>query len=251
MIDHSERFRTFLGRLPDAESLDDPKVLSPSVSIKRADYLLFGRSMIAEVKQLETDPAFKVQVILDRYSTQPGYPVVYGEVELMAVLQKMPAVMREDILREIYDAVTRSIRAGCEEANRQIRETRAHFGLSDASGVVFMLNDRIPILAPDVLALRINQQMHKHSSEGKPRFPEIACVCAITWAHFVRSSVGVPAHPIILCDGPTANSHRTLRGQMHYIVSAWTNHDAARLVQVEQTLATLVDHQIALPRRDA
>jgi hypothetical protein len=48
------------------------------------------------------------------------------------------------------------------------RNTRQHFGLKSAGGVLFILNDRISILSPNVLAARLEQQMHKHGKRRRP-----------------------------------------------------------------------------------
>jgi len=56
----------------------------------------------------------------------------------------MPADLQEEIRQNVYDAISRSLCSGCEEGNRQIRETRAHFSRTNACGVVFILNDRLP-----------------------------------------------------------------------------------------------------------
>lgn len=101
MVNHSERFRAFLRLLPESESLDDENVLPATERIKRADYLLFRRSVIAEVKQLEDDPALKVEPILDKYRSHPSFPIFYGRVPLMRVLEEMPEEIRQKILTEV------------------------------------------------------------------------------------------------------------------------------------------------------
>lgn len=248
MINYADRFREFLGQLLGVESLDDPAVLAPRVDIQRADYLLFQRSIIVEIKQLETDPEFKVEAIIDRYKSHPSYPLSFGERTLQSVLEHMPAETQEEIRQGVYDSITRAVRDGFEKANRQIRETRAHFELTQASGVVFFLNDRIPILSPNVLGQRIHQQMMKRRPSGADRFPEIAYACAITWAHFVRGTDGTPAHPIITMEGPAANSHPAASSQLDYIFHAWSHYHGSRLIDDGRgSKDRLEDYQSALP----
>lgn len=229
MINHADRFREFLGQLPGAESLDDLAFLAPDVVSHRADYLLFQRSMIVEIKQLETDPEFKVEAVIARYRTHPSYPLFFGQRTLQSVLEHMPGEIQEEILQGVYDSITRAIRDGFEKAHRQIRDTRRALNLAEASGIVFFLNDRIPILSPDVLGQRIHQQLMKRTSTGADRFPDIAYACAITWAHFVRGRDGAPAHPIITMEGPAAKTHLVARSQLDYIFNAWAHYHGARL----------------------
>lgn len=234
--------------LAGAESLDAPDVLALSVPIKRADYLLFQRSMIAEVKQLETDPAYKVEAIIERYRSHPSYPLFFGQRTLQAVLAHLPPETRQEIRQGVYDSISRSIMEGCEDANRQIRETRAYLGLPQASGVLFILNDRIPIFSPNVIAARIGQQMHKRTTDGADRFPEIAFVCAISWAHFIRGTDGTAAHPILTVEGPAAKSHPVAGQQLDYVLHAWSLHGDARLLEGgKASMDLLEDYRSALP----
>jgi hypothetical protein len=245
MKNYASRFREFLGMLPGAESLDNPAILLPNVPIKRADYLLFQRSMIVEVKQLESDPEFKVESIIERYRSLPSYPLFFGKRTLQAVLEHMPADLQEEIKKMVYDAISRSISGDCEEGNRQIRETREYFGLSRASGVIFILNDRIPILSPNVLAARVRQQMHKRTSAGADRFPEISHVCGMSWAHLVLANDATPAHPVAIVEGPASRSHPNASGQLDYILDAWSRNENATLLQ--DVHANLEDYQSDLP----
>lgn len=250
MDNYSDRFREFLGMLPGAESLDDPAVIATTAPVKRADYLLFQRSMIAEVKQLETDPAYKVEAVVERYRSHPSFPLFFGERTLTDVLAHMPHEIQEEIRRGVYDSISRSITQGCKDANRQIRETRAHFNLAQAGGVLFVLNDRISILSPDVLGARIQQQMHKRTADGTARFPEIALVCALSWAHFIRGDDGTPAHPILTVEGPAAKSCPVTSEQLDYIIQAWSFHFDSRLMDGgKASRALLEDYRSGLPEQ--
>jgi len=252
MKNFGDRFREFLGMLPGSESLDDPAVLAPSARIKRADYLLLQRSMIAEVKQLETDPAYKVEAVIERYRSHPSYPLFFGQRTLEAVLAHMPPELQDEIRQRVYDSISRSITEGCEDANRQIRQTRSHFNLPQAAGVLFILNDRIPILSPNVLGARIEQQLRKRLANGTDRFPEIAYVFACSWAHFVRGSDGTPAHPILLVEGPAAKRCPRAAEQLDYILHAWSLHGNARLLDAgKATRELLEDYRNALPEEAA
>jgi hypothetical protein len=238
-------FRDFLGTLPGAESLDDPSVLPLQATPERADYLLFQRSVIAEVKTLESDPAPKVETLIDRYRADPAFPLFYGMRPLNAVLEHLPPELQDKIRREVYQASTTAISGGCEKANRQIRETRAHFALPSAAGILFILNDNISMLSPNVLAARVHQQMHKRLRSGDNRFPEIAYVCVISWAHLIRTADGRPAHPILTVEGPAAANRPVAAGLMDYIIDAWSRSEAAQLFQAGPE--NLEDYELSMP----
>ena len=88
--DLESRFLRFLATLQDAESLDellgDPKFDGQ----RRADYLLFGRRVILELKSLETDTSHKVESEMDKHRDREDFPLFYGTVDLQAVLKHLP-----------------------------------------------------------------------------------------------------------------------------------------------------------------
>jgi hypothetical protein len=225
----AQEFHEFLGRLPSSESLDDPLVLPHNAEIRKADFLFFERAVIAEVKQLEEDPAYKADAIIDKYRDHESFPLFFGQRTLDQILAHMPEDLRERIRNEVFESVTRVITGYCEDANRQIRETREYFSLDSAGGVLFILNDSIQIISPDVLGARIQQQLHKRKPDGTDRFPDIAYAVAYSWAHFVVDASGGVVHPILVVEGPGAPRALAAKGHIDYIVHAWNEYSGAWL----------------------
>src|SRR5688572_2075707 len=73
------RFLAFLSQLPGSESLDVLLNSQAYIGERRADYLLFDRKLILEVKSLEVDTSHKAEAELDRHRNRPDFPVFYGE----------------------------------------------------------------------------------------------------------------------------------------------------------------------------
>jgi len=94
-VNLKQRLLDFLAALPGAESLDAPNVLPARYSGDRADFALFGRSLVVEVKSLQRDPTPRVQRIVDEYRGHPRFPPVFGPVPLPQVIAKLARDLQE------------------------------------------------------------------------------------------------------------------------------------------------------------
>ncbi len=115
-------FRRFVEGLPYAEVYDDD---CTEESGKRADYLLFERRAVGELKCLENDPANDIQAFAAGLMRERGI-ALYGQISLQRLFSSQSD---HDVLNR------RAIRiaSGCldphvKDANRQIRATRERLG---------------------------------------------------------------------------------------------------------------------------
>ena len=76
----ADRFREFMAQYPGVERIDD---LAPGGNGKRADYLLDNRSVILELKSLETDVRPKIDRMVEALSAREDWPLFYGSVQLL------------------------------------------------------------------------------------------------------------------------------------------------------------------------
>ena len=134
-----ERFLEFLSSLRGVESIDDDFTKIELGCGPRADFLLDERRIILEVKTLKVDPKYKVEKRLNKYRARDDFPLFFGTQDIQGVLKHLHD--GEAINEEIFHAITRSIQAGVEKANRQIGSTMVSLGLPGACGVVAMLNN--------------------------------------------------------------------------------------------------------------
>src|SRR5262245_14348856 len=102
-----QRFGDLLAVLPGAESLDG--FPSWPEHRGRADWLLFGRSLVIEVKTLRSDPSDRVQAIVDSYRDRPGFPIFYGTQPLRRVTSAMPKPLRDELNEELANSITRAV----------------------------------------------------------------------------------------------------------------------------------------------
>lgn len=190
-----ERFKIFLSGLGGTESLDDLTLTREQQEAQKADYFLANRTIIGELKALYEDTTSKMEAILAPYRETPEWPIFFGEQELEKVLQHLPD--RDRIRATIFRAITRSIEAVVEKANRQIRETKRTFDLPEAGGLLIIVNDAVDILAPDVVMYRIRRALNKRR-DGKLRYENVSAVMLIGGTHYTQLKPDLKGIPILI-----------------------------------------------------
>jgi len=183
------RLKVFLSNWGEAESIDELELSEEQEKGKRADYFFRGRTIIAELKALYEDTAPKIEQILEPYRETPEWPLLFGEQSIENVLQHLPNA--HEIRGQIIDSITSSLEGAVENANRQIRTTKATFGVPDAGGLLIILNDAVDILSPDLIANRVRKTLSKRMPDKSLRFPHLSAVVVIGGAHYTSMS---PTH---------------------------------------------------------
>lgn len=193
----SQRFHRFLRELDHSENLDEDS----SIQGKKADFLVFDRKLIVEIKTLESDPSPKVDKIVEALRKRPEFPVFFGSREVGKVLGHFPDA--EQIRQEIVDRATKQIIGALETADDQIAATREHFRLRRAEGVVYVLNDKIPLLDPNHVASAVARVLRKRK-DRRFRYRNIAYVVAISEMHSLEGGLYEENLPIIEMKGPSS-----------------------------------------------
>lgn len=73
---------TFLAGLPGSEAIDRLNSAIIPAESRRADFLLFDRRVIVEMKFLVTDTAHKVDAEINKHRSRKDFPVFYGSADL-------------------------------------------------------------------------------------------------------------------------------------------------------------------------
>lgn len=189
-----ERIPVFARQLPGAELIDELVLTPEQRKAQKADFFFERRRIIAEAKVLEADPAWKIEDRLKPYQRRPEWPIFYGAWELSKILRKFPD--GADINRKVFEAITSAILKHITDANRQIRDTKKTFRLSDSGGFLILGNDSITILSPIVIAHRVHRVLNKRTPQGEPQFPHINTVWMISEnyvADLGDGRTGIPA----------------------------------------------------------
>jgi hypothetical protein len=215
------RFLKFLAALPASERIDGLS-LPHREGIEIADFLLAEREVIVEVKSLEKDTTPKVREVLRKHEHRPEYPMFYGAWELERILAHLPD--RDAIRAEVYDRVTRSIERAFKKADHQVTGTRMLLQLPASSGLLFLLNDSIDILSPEILAQKVSQMLLKRTATGGIRYPNLQWVCIVSETHYAPLGSALKAMPLIEIEGPTATAYPRSVKALDELRVQWAAH---------------------------
>ncbi|HEX8264968.1 MAG TPA: hypothetical protein VF596_06050 [Pyrinomonadaceae bacterium] len=177
-----QRFKEFLAKLTQVENIDNLNLNQQQKDESKADYFAESRQLIIELKSLETDTEHKIEKIHEPQRSRPEFPDFYGEWQVSKILKYLPD--GKEINRQIIDAVTSSLKEIYRKANRQIRTTKLTFNLPDAQGLLILLNQKIDVLAPDVIFYRLRKIANKKNPDKSFQFPEINYILLINEAHY-------------------------------------------------------------------
>lgn len=194
------RFLAFARNLAGAELIDELQLTNEQQQAKKADVFFAERSIICEVKALQTDVSGKVDRILEAHRDRVDFPHYYNTWPIDAVLAKLPD--GAEIQRNIFEAISAGVASDVSDANRQIRETKSVFSLPTAAGLLVILNDGVAILDPRVIAQRVYQTLNKRTPDGAPRYQDIGGVWIISDAHRVQVTPELQGVPAIILTNP-------------------------------------------------
>lgn len=186
MAEHEleERFERFALNLPGAESIDALGL--DSSGGPRADYLWRERSVVVEVKILRGDPQEKIDGMFEQLGKRDDFPIFYGQAPAQRVLANLPD--GDELLRKLYEKVSRAIEKNFRDAKYQIDNTKKLLGLEDALGILVLLNPDVEAHDPVNVGKFVSEMLVKHA-------PPVAIdvIWLISEAHFVGE-----AQPCIL-----------------------------------------------------
>jgi hypothetical protein len=203
----------------EGEFIDALQVSPDRRSSKRADFFLFNRQVIVEIKGLEDDRIEKVRGIIEFHRGLWDWPASPPGAWLQDVLARHPH--GEEINAEIRDANLKATEKLVKDANRQIRETRTTFKTPDAVGILMVVNQDVDVLDPIVLCGQIDQLMKKRQPGGALRFPCVDMSMVITTAHYLVEPTDNRDHCIFSIIRPDDPRIDSLRSTAKQLMQAW------------------------------
>lgn len=226
--DLESRFLRFLAALQGAESLDDLLGGPKFDGQRRADYLLFGRRVILELKSLETDTSHKVESEMDKHRDREDFPLVYGKVDLQAVLKHLPD--GKEINDRIFYKTTRSIEDAVRSAEEQIENTARLLGLPDSAGLLVLLNQDLTAFTPEVIAHRVGTLIRRNAQDGTPRSP-LTFAWIILESHVLTEGPAEQTLPMIAIEGPRSQQMPWFKELLTYLELAWAQFNDVPLFE--------------------
>ena len=226
------RFLKFLAAIPGSESLDDLLRGSEYDGERRADYLLFDRRVIVEVKSLETDTSPKAEEEMSRHEDREDFPLFFGKVEIHKILRHLPDGQK--INERIFVRTTRSVEDAARSAEDQIANTARLLDFSDAVGIMVLLNEDIQVLAPDLVVERLSALLRRKKPDGSLRSP-IAYAWLLFENHVVVGGPSEKTLPMIALQGPLASSFPWFAELLNYLEVSWAQYNGRPLFQVSES----------------
>ncbi|MBU3020159.1 hypothetical protein KO519_21015 [Paraglaciecola agarilytica] len=224
-----ERFEKFMLSLNTVEGIDFIELSEKDRRQKKADYLAMDRQIVIEQKCINQDQANKIQEEMEKFSMSDDYPFFYGERDINLVLDKLPN--KDEIKRSLYTKVTKLLEQYLRQANKQIESTEKTFNLTNTCGILVILNEKVKVLSPEIVAARIQQRLREKNSDG-PRFSNINYVVFISETHNLK---GRPVVQII--EGSNA-SHTSSLDYIKYLIHSWAHYNGGDVVQVKNVAET-------------
>jgi len=220
------RFEQFMLSLPSVEGIDTISLSAANKKKKKADYLGMGRKVVFEQKCINQDQANKIQAEVAKYVEDENYPIFYGERDFNLVIDKLPN--KEDIKRKALSQITRLLESYLSQANKQINSTQDIFNLDNPLGVLVILNEKVKILSPEVVASKLQQRMLEKRGFA-PRFKNIDYIIFVSETHQYK---GVPC--IVIIEGERANYFPTeVKEYIDYIVNSWAQYNGGGALEME------------------
>lgn len=207
------------------ESLDGAAFDQINGSDAKADYLLGGRRIIAELKTLNASPRDRTEQRLKERFAKPDAPIVFGTVGVSQVIECLPD--RESISKMMIDMAGRAVRRHLQKANEQIGAMKIRLKLPDAGGLLILMNEAEPMI--DISAIGCTLKTAFETVDGA--YPHITNVWAIVESH----RIGMPGGRKGL---PHLHVFRSLERQAELdfiarMLGAWGHHAGSRMERLD------------------
>lgn len=223
------RMKEFLSTGEGTESLDDKRFSAHHKAGQIADYLLWDRQFIAELKQIEGHPLARMTRLINDALRQEPRVFVAGTVSMQRVLaDRTNGADTNELMVTIGG---RPVRKMLQQANPQISSTRLKLRLSNAAGLAIILIDAPQKVEAAVVAHAVRAALQAN----EPALKEIDFVWVSIEAHQIRLPDGRLGYPelCIWRAGRRSEMERYMMGQM---IEAWAQFNNADLENLDHTI---------------
>jgi hypothetical protein len=224
-----ERFETFVRTLDGFESIDALLRNCDPPGKKRADYLLYERQIIVEQKALEVDPIEKPRKFMDDLIEKGRFVLLGGQVSADVIFSKLPDGQK--LQRELILRLTRALEGAVSNADKQTADTRDIFAISNAVGVLIILNEKARMLSPEIIHYGLANVFQKTSDDGSLRYPHINGVIVISEAHVVDAPTSAKIFPMLSFTSPHGRGEEVVKRFSAALMEHWANFNGVPLVR--------------------
>lgn len=124
-----------------------------------ADYLLFDRGVVAELKCLQKE-YFKDKAVAEKSEKLINIWLRKGQIPKSNIKGNIVTIP-DNLAPKIVDVFVPPLKNAVETANKQIKITKQHFNIPAAKGLLIMVNEQNSSLTPQ-MALHMLGRLFKH-----------------------------------------------------------------------------------------
>lgn len=224
-----KRMKAFFKTGEGTERLDDKQFSALHGGGQIADYLLWNRRFIAEMKAVNGHPSERItRLIQDELRKEPRM-FVMGSVGVQRILSDREN--GEEINRVMVNIGGRPVRKLLRQANPQLAATRAKLQLPEAAGLAIILIDRPQKIEASVVAYAVREALRAEERS----LEQIDFVWVSIETHTVRLPDGRLGYPElgIWRANRRPESDRAMMGQM---MDAWAAFNGVEMEHLDHTL---------------
>lgn len=139
-------------------------LLGTSLAFQNADYVFHSEKVVAELKCITEDNAFRDENLLKAQHLVTAWHAKGKYASPILDLRDW-SNMPTDLQTELYRVFTRNIKKRVAKANRQVRETKSELRLHDYKGLLIIANDGLVSLPPAAFIHAIQLVLQRDFSE--------------------------------------------------------------------------------------
>lgn len=219
------RMMTFLEADASTESLDGASFAQMNGSGTKADYLLGGRGLVAELKTINGDPHDRMELRLKERFAKVDAPIVFGTLGVSKVIEGLHD--RDALSKMLVDVACRAVRRHLQKANEQIAAIKKRLDLPDAGGLVILMNDAEPMIDASAIGYAIKSTFETVESG----YPHITNVWASIESHRIRMPGERAGYPQLhVFKSLERRAELDFMGRM---LDAWGHANGSRLERLE------------------
>lgn len=213
----ANRFIECCKAIPGAEFIDDLPMTAEQKASKKADFFFQGRTIVCEIKSLESDTSEKFISYLESqgivFTPDTHYPDLIGYVK--------DRPNGDAIWQKAQSLATTAVEDGLSSGNKQIRTTKEIFGVESADGLLVILNGVAPILGPQLVLERIGERMMKpNSTMDGPYHEQLSQILLMSENYLVGTTMGPTAAAIPIGSEAIPQLHG-VNAFLSTLVEAW------------------------------
>jgi hypothetical protein len=214
----ANRFIECCKGISGAEFIDDLPMTGEQKANKKADFFFQGRTIVCEIKSLESDPSEKFIAYLESqgvvFTPDTHYPDLIGYVK--------DRPNGDAIWKKAQSLATTAVEDGLSSGNKQIRTTKKLFGIESADGLLVILNGVAPILGPQLVLERIGERMMKpNATNDGPYHEQLSQILLMSENYLLDTAMGPTATAIPIASEAIPQLHEVY-AFLPTLMEAWT-----------------------------